>query len=599
MRTVGEVLAVALEHHRAGRLADAGALYSSLLAQEPEQPDALHLLGVATAQAGRAAEAEPLIARAIALRPGVADFHANHAQVLDTLGRTDEALTAYTQALRLNPNHPDALRNMARLLARLERLSAAADALRACVERTPDDLPTVTELARLCERLGRGSEAETWYRHVLARDPFNILALNNLGELKRRAGDAAEAVSLLSRAVSAAPDAPLPRCALANTLTSLFRFEEAEAHLAEAARRRPDALLPHRDLGVLLRLLGRSEEALAAFQVAATLAPQDPVANFGVALCLLRLGRYREGFAHYRWRWPSAAKPPRHQGLPAWSTGVSMGTPAGLRLLVWHEQGVGDTLMCLRFLPQLTAAGARLTIEVPAGLAPLVAAQGYGAVVVDAQTPAPGVGSAAPLPWDGQVPMMDLPGRFCPDPAAVPWTGPYLKADPGRKLRWTQMLGPKRGLRVGLFWQGNPDFPDDHWRSPGLAPLLPLLDVPGVEFVSLQMGPAKAALTDPAIPPGRIRDAAASIRDWADTAALVAGLDLVIGSDSACIHLAGALDVPAFLLLSPTTDWRWHDRGDTSPWYPSLRLFRQTRLGDWTAPVAAVKAALEERVAGR
>ncbi|TWB44130.1 tetratricopeptide repeat protein [Nitrospirillum pindoramense] len=594
MRTVGEVLTVALDHHRAGRLADASALYASLLVQEPEQPDALHLLGVATAQAGRPAEAETLIARAIARQPGVADYHANHAQVLDTLGRTDEALTAYTQALRLNPNHPDALRNMARLLARLERLSAAADALRACVERTPDDLSLVTELARLCERLGRVGEAESWYRHILARDPFDIVALNNLGDLRRRGGDTAEAVGLLTRAVSAAPDAPLPRCALANTLTSLSRFEEAEAQLAEAARRRPDAMLPHRDLGVLLRLLGRTEEALDAFHSAAGLAPTDPVANFGAALCLLRLGRYREGFDAYHWRWPSAAKPPRHQDLPAW-TGEA---PAGLRLLVWHEQGVGDTLMCLRFLPLLAAAGARLTIEVPAGLAPLVAAQGYGAVVVNAQTPAPGTASPAPPPWDAQVPMMDLPGRFCPEPAAVPWSGPYIKADPGRKLRWAQMLGTKRGrLRVGLFWQGNPEFPDDRWRSPGLTPLLPLLDVPDVEFISLQMGPARAALTNPAVPLGRIRDAAASIRDWADTAALVAGLDLVIGSDSACIHLAGALNVPAFLLLSPTTDWRWHDTGDTSPWYPSLHLFRQTRLGDWTAPVAAVKAALMEQVA--
>ncbi|MBB6250028.1 tetratricopeptide repeat protein [Nitrospirillum iridis] len=589
MRTVGEVLAVALEHHRAGRLADACALYSSLLAQEPEQPDALHLLGVATAQRGGAVEAEPLIARAIALHPGVADFHANHAQVLDTLGRTDEALTAYTQALRLNPQHPDALRNMARLLARMERLSAAADALRACVERAPDDLPTVAELARLCERLGRGAEAEGWYRHILTRDPFHSLALNNLGDLKRRAGDTAEAVSLLARAVAAAPDAPLPRCALAHTLTSLCRFEEAEAHLVEATRRRPDAMLPHRDLGVLLRLLGRTEEALAAFQMAVALAPDEPAANFGIALCLLRLGRYREGFGLYHWRWPSVARPPRHQGLPAWGQDA----PAALRLLVWHEQGVGDTLMCLRFLPLLARAGARLTIEVPAGLAPLVAAQGYGAVVVDAQTTAPGTGSTSPPPWDAQAPLMDLPARFCPEPATVPWAGPYLKADPGRKLRWTQMLGPKRGLRVGLFWQGNPDFPDDHWRSPGLIPLLPLLNVAGVEFVSLQMGPAKAALTDPGVPPGRIRDAAASIRDWADTAALIAGLDLVIGSDSACIHLAGALDVPAFLLLSSTTDWRWHDRGETSPWYPSLRLFRQKRLGDWVAPVAAVKAALE------
>ncbi|MDE1147558.1 MAG: tetratricopeptide repeat protein [Azospirillaceae bacterium] len=594
MRTVGEVLAVALDHHRAGRLADASALYSSLLAQEPDQPDALHLLGVATAQAGRAAEAEPLIARAIALHPGVADYHANHAQVLDTLGRSDAALTAYTQALRLNAGHPDALRNMARLLARLERVTAAADALRALVERTPEDLPTVAELARLCERLGRPAEAEGWYRHILDRDPFNTLALNNLGELRRRAGDPAAAVGFLTRAVAAAPDAPLPRCALANTLTSLFRFEEAEEQLREATRRRPNAMLPHRDLGVLLRLQGRTAEALDAFRQAVALVPTEPAANFGAALCLLRLGRYREGFDQYHWRWPSAARPAKHQGLPAWHHG----NPAGLRLLVWHEQGVGDTLMCLRFLPLLAAAGAKLTIEVPASLAPLVAAQGYGAVVVDAQTPAPG-STAAPSPWDAQAPMMELPARFCPDPGTLRWSGPYLKVDPGRRTRWTQMLGPKRALRVGLFWQGNPDFPDDHWRSPGLIPLLPLLDVPGVEFLSLQMGPAKSALTDPRIPPGRIRDAAASIRDWADTAALIADLDLVIGSDSACIHLAGALGVPAFLLLSPTTDWRWHDSGDTSLWYPSLRLFRQKRLGDWSHAVAAMKTALAERVGQR
>lgn len=571
------LLDTAIAHHRAGRLADAAAIYQDILSADAHHPDALHLLGVLLTQAGQADAGAALIAQAVLLLPGNADFHANHARALAALGQDEHAVTAARAAADLHAAHLPLLLELAARAGDVEMVLTACAALAANALQSGDR-----------------DAAIRWYRQTLAIIPDDPLALSNLGELLRQEGDYTAALPLLRQVADSRPNAPLPRCALARTLMELNRFDEARPLLEEVVRHHPAFLSGHRDLGQLRRLSGDTAGALRSYEAALALDPEDIACNLGRALCLLRLGRYAEGFAAYDWRWRTDTHPPRHTDLPRWTGGDAQDVP----LLVWHEQGVGDTLQCLRFLPPLITAGARVAVEVPAPLLPLLSGQAAFAgarLQTPSQTQRDRDEGRQPADLR-QIPFMDLAALACPDMAAIPWRGPYLHPDPIRRAHWLDWLGPRAGLRVGLFWQGNPAFPEDRWRSPGLLPLLPLLRVPGVSFVSLQLG-ADAELA--AAGGTGMRNAGAKVRDWADTAALMSCLDLVIGSDTACLHLAGNLGVPAWLILSTTTDWRWHDDRTDSPWYPDVRIFRQPVLGDWATPVTQAMAALAERAAAR
>lgn len=586
--------AVAL--HRDGQLAQAARLYQALLDHRPDHADALHLLGVLTAQArpdaagGR--DASALIARAAALTPERADIHANHARALAQAGDSTGATAAARAAAGRDPAHWPLLAQMG---AQAGDAAAVLDAFAA--------------LAAAAMAQGRREEARHWYRQTLALTPDDALALSNMGESLRQDGDYAGALPWLRQAVTASGGALLPACALADTLQELGQHEDALSLLdgllaATPPSHSPAAPAAHqalawRALAQVRRLTGDTGGALAAYERALALAPDDAPAQVGRAMSLLRLGHYAQGFAAYAARWRLAAHPPRHQDLPRW-TGDA---PRGMDLLVWHEQGVGDTLQCLRFLPILLRAGVRVTLEVPAPLEALLrTAPGLAGIPVLTPPQVAARKAAGTTPWRAQIPFMDLAGLLCPGPDAVPTPLGVLAPDPARRRQWADWLdahAPAATPRVGLFWQGNPAFPEDRWRSPGLASLAPLLAVPGVCFVNLQLGGGAALMATgaPALDPGMANQGAA-IADWADTAALMANLDLVIGSDTACLHLAGSLGLPTWLIVSTTTDWRWHDGRTDSPWYPSVRLFRQQRLGDWTAPVVAAAAALAKWVSG-
>ena len=405
--------------------------------------------------------------------------------------------------------------------------------------------------------------------------------VQDLLDLLRRAGRAADALPHLRAAVAEMPDDPRLPALLGALLAEAGPMPEAIAAFQRAVALRPDAA-GWSNLGKALAAQGRFAEADAAHAQALALAPSDAQLALNRAVALLKSGRLAEGWEalEYRYRLPGRTKPlpgPRAESLDA---------VAGRTVLLCQEEGLGDTLQMIRYAPLLAAHGARVLAWVPKTLMRLVAA-------------VPGVSGVVPpgaLPrFDLWCPMLSLPRLFGTTLERMPPAAPYLRADPADVARWAALL-PHGGLRVGVAWAGglHPNDPTaaatDRVRSMAPGFLAPLAEVPGIRLVSLQLGvapPPELGMADPM--PG--------VRDFADTAAVVANLDAVVSVDTSVLHLAAGMGKPVLLLDRYDACWRWlHGRTD-SPWYPTLRICRQTSPGDWSSAVAAAASALEEMAA--
>jgi tetratricopeptide (TPR) repeat protein len=595
---------------RAGDGAGAEACLAPLLAAAPREPDALHLLGLAAHRAGRHAEACAALASAVAARPAAALYRANLARALAAAGRLPEAEAALRAAIAAAPAEADLHYDLGLLLLRSGRAAEAASRLAAAAALAPADAPfqaeALTNLGAARAALGETAEAETCYRCALALAPSLAAACANLGALLCRLGRWAEAEQSLRRALEARPDFPAALDSLGTALAALGRPAEAEAAYrralalapdyadahsnlgtlldtagrfaeAESSHRRALALNPshaeaHLNLGNVLVALGRLPEAEASYRAALRLRPGEPEAEYNLGVALLSAGRLREGWAGYERRWDRRGAARREFPVPLWT-----GEPLGARRLLVHaEQGLGDTIQFCRFVPLLCSS--QIIFEVPPALFRLLAAQPLGARIVPRGDPLP--------PFDLHCPLMSLPHRLGATLETIPSS--RLAADPALAARWSARLAPLAclkgaGLKIGLAWAGNPDYAADRRRSLDPACLAPLLTLPNIAFISLQPN-------TPAPPP--LIDWTAELACFADTAALIAALDLVISADTAAAHLAGALGKPVWLLNRFDSCWRWLRARTDSPWYPTLRQFRQPRPGDWSAPIAAVRSAL-------
>ena len=421
----------------------------------------------------------------------------------------------------------------------------------------------VTRQYRACLRLASG---DARFRH-----DFASYLLEN--------SDPATALTVLREAPESAVTYNLRGMALAET----GKFKEAARSFDAAVRLDPDSPGGWSNLGMMLRIEGRFDESLAAYDRAIARADNDPGIRVNRAIALLQSGRWEEGWRDYEWRL-------RRPGFASAWTASPLAAGArvdGARVLIWHDDGYGDTLQFARYLPGLVEMGAAVTVSVPAALVRLMRGM-PGIDVVQA-------GDGAPPSHDFQCPFSGLPGVFGATTRNVPGN-PYLAADPALTAAWSVRL-PEDGLRVGLVWAGQArqwlqGFASvDRRRSAGLAAFTPLATVRGVRFVSLQAGTAAAQGQDP--PLGmELTDLMQSVSDFADTAAIIANLDAVISVDTSVAHLAGAMGKPVFLLDRYDNCWRWlHGRTDT-PWYPSMTIFRQPRPGDWGTPMNRAASAL-------
>jgi Flp pilus assembly protein TadD len=486
---------------------------------EPDDPDALHRLGVLRHQQGSSLKAVGLVAKAIAIRPDYPEAHRTLGNALRDLGRLAEAEASYREALRLRPDYPEAH----------------------------------CSLGNALRDLGHPAEAEASYRAALRLRPHYPEAHGNLGNALRRLG----------------------------------RPAEAEASYREALRLRPD-FLAHYSLGNALRDLGRPA---SSYREALRCRPEFPDAHTNLGHTLLLAGQFEEGWKEYEWRWKTNQL---SDGAGRFSAPLWRGETIGDRVILLHaEQGLGDTLQFCRYVPPI-AAGATVILEVQAPLRrPLSRLPGIAAIVAR--------GDRLP-PFDLHCPLLSLPRVFGTTLDTIPAEIPYLTAEPVLAADWRQRLAGLDGLRVGLVWAGarRPD-PNlaaiDRRRSITLDMMAPLGDASGVSFISLQKGEPAAQAANP--PRGMsLHDFTADLHDFADTAALIDGLDLVISVDTSVLHLAGALGKPVWLLNRFDTCWRWLLGRDDSPWYPQLRQFRQTRPSDWSSVILQVRDALQRLATG-
>jgi tetratricopeptide (TPR) repeat protein len=402
-----------------------------------------------------------------------------------------------------------------------------------------------------------------------------------------QAGRRAEAIDLLKRALALNPNSPDIHALIGHVLVEMDQLDQAIEHLQKAVALRPDFADAHANLSVALLRSGRPARAVDAAR--ASLALRDnPTARFNLGFALLLLGELRQGWREYLWRWRSPELNAAHSNRqPQWD-GSQL---AGRTLLVHCEQGLGDTIQFVRYVPLIAARqsqtrqGGEIVLECQPSLKSLLAnLPGAAAVIAKGETLPP---------CDLQCPMMTLPMLMDTTLQSIPADKPYLYADQTLAQQWQRRIATGCGSRtvskVGLAWAGRPSHPDDHHRSIPLADLGSLAQVSGIRWFSLQKGPRA---TDAAAGSFPLTDWTRDLADFADTAALIANLDLVLTVDTSLAHLAGALGKPVWVLLPYAPDWRWLlDRAD-SPWYPTMRLFRQATLNNWRDPIAAAALAL-------
>jgi tetratricopeptide (TPR) repeat protein len=436
----------------------------------------------------------------------------------------------------------------------------------------------------------RLKQAEQACLDALKADPARPEALNLLGVIANMGGDSARAAELIGRALLGQPDNPnfLSNLGMAlhaggkpdDALAAYDRALALKPGHPQATRNRANLLS---DRAVGLQRAGRYEEALAAFAQARAADPGSAQAEYNESLCLLTVGDFRRGWRQYEARWRMNDFREQQRGFlqPLWLGDKDV---RGRTLLLHAEQGQGDTLQFARYVPQVAARGARVVLEVQPTLKSLLARiEGAERVL--------GRGEMLP-PFHLHCPLMSLPlalgGEGVP-PAAVP----YLQPSPAAVRKWEALLGEKAAMRIGVVWSGQPGHHNDRNRSLALERLLPLAAT-GAQLVSLQK---EVRPQDEAVLRANagIRHFGADLVDYADTAALVSLLDLVISVDTSVAHLTGALGKPAWILLPFVPDWRWQLGREDSPWYPQARLFRQPKAGDWDSVIAALLAALAAR----
>lgn len=541
----------AIDLHLAGDLLSAEFAYREFLRDHPEECSALSFFGYLMSNQGRQAEALSLILRSVALGPSLAQAYIHLGQVHKALGQNDQAIAAYRLAVRIDRGNAIAYHNLGNLLMAAHRVREAEDA----------------------------------YAGAVAANPDQVDSLLGLGEALFAQAELRQAAEAFAEAVRMAPTRADARIDFGRALTEMFRLDDAEQQFCAVLAEGPNPRALH-NLGLACYYRGDLANAIRCFRQALALTPDDVVSHFHLAAALLRHGEFAEGWAEYEWRRKFEAHPTSSFAVPEWS-----GEPLeGRTVLLYGEQGLGDSLQFAGLLPLVAARGGQAMLAVPNELKRLLAgAAGVSRVI----------GFGEPADYDLHLPLLSLPHRLGIGLDQPPPVSPYLHAPPGLAEHWADRLAGATGLKVGLVWAGAPRRHDplaaivDKRRSISLGQLAPLAKNQGISWISLQKGEASAQIP-PLADRFPILDLTADLHDFADTAGLVANLDLVITIDSSVAHLAGAMGRPVWILSRFDGCWRWLNGRDDVPWYPSAWLFRQQAPGDWTPVIERMDAALRD-----
>ena len=591
-----------VRHHNNGRF-DTEAICHDIPLRDLSDPATLYSLGVQAAGRADYQLAAILIAQAIRCGgPTSARYSATLAEVFGAQGQHRQAVTCYQQAVSDRPAdislhlglaralindsrpaeaagvlsraialQPDAAEGWALLGATFNltgRHRDALDALHQAVQLQPMEATFHFDLGMTSSVLGEAHKAEAYYQRALQLRPTFPEAFNNLGNLLRRRGAGEEAARCYRRALNQRPDYDDARYNLGLAMQMLDLPKEAESCYRTIIRRQPNHHPAQNNLANSLLEMGRADEAIERYQDALRLTPDNREYRVNLGMAQLLSGNFPEGWRNY-----CARSVQRRNAAPLWQ-----GEPLqGRTILLSSEQGFGDTIQFVRYASLLKELDARVLVSCPSSLLQVLGTM-------------PDIASLAAVTGvlpssDYQIPLLHLPGIFGTLPETIPAKIPYLSADPGRVLAWATSLNiPESHLKVGIAWRGSPSHRNDRNRSIAPEELSALAGVPNTSFISLQQG-----LSDgirgilPFVPLGR------ELTDFADTAALMVNLDLVISVDTAVTHLAGAMAVPVWTLLAYNPDWRWMLDRDDSPWYPGMKLFRQEQRRDWSGVMQRVR----------
>jgi tetratricopeptide (TPR) repeat protein len=552
---VAKFFAEALQLYRARRLAEAEALCRRVISLSADHVNALHVLGRIAVETERPADAVASLTRAVKLQADNAALQGLLGTALLQLGRFEEAVTSLQSAQALAPEVAETHCALGVALAQLDREEPAMAAFLSALKRNPNLVQAHYNLANLYAGRRETAGAVRHYREALRLEPNNAFCHHRLGIGLSLEGHKAE----------------------------------AEKHFREAVRLQPGFIEAQHTLSAVLLLERRFDETVEQFERWVKAEPNSAEAHFDLGADLLMLGRFEEGWPHFEWRWQREGNVPlqRHFPQPQWR-GEDL---TGRTLLVHDEQGFGDSLHFCRYVTLMAARCEKVVFEARHELIRLFQPNltSERVSVVPRVAGYPGVEG---LPaTDYQVPLLSLPGLTGTRLETIPANVPYLHADPADIRDWEVRLAHLPRPRIALVWAGQPLYSKDAQRSIRLAQLAPLAEIPGPTFLSLQIGHAAAEAADP--PPGlAIHDFTGLIKDFADSAAFLATVDLLITVDTSAAHLAGALGRPVWLLNRFLPDWRWLLEREDSPWYPSLRMFRQAEPNEWDSVIGRVAAEL-------
>jgi tetratricopeptide (TPR) repeat protein len=645
MSVLMDLLQRAAQHHRAGELEQAEHLYREMLAREPDNADARHRLGLLELAQGRPAAAAEHLQSVVESHPHVALLHHHLGFALSAAGEHQRAVEQFQEAIRLDCSVAEVHAALGTSLQALGQIGPAKAAYGAALQLRPGDVTAHFNLATALHAEGNHAEAAGHYRAALAADSGRWQAHDGLAQCLRRLGHLSDAIAHYESAVARRPDSADLHHELGDAWLAAAEPARAEACLRKAMELSPRDVRVMSSLGVALHQLRRCREAKELFLRAGSLEPADAELSMNLAATAYALAEYAEAEASYRrvldeqpnrpaalvgmskaclmqdnltaarqfaeraaeidpadvdarlmrgtllltqgeWKpgwtdlnWCLTQKDYRlhlTSDDPARTPAVWNGTPVeAANVLIHGEYGLGDTLHFIRYLPwvkQRLPHGRVWTGVHPRLVALLVESGFEDCVALDGKLPA----------FDVRVGMMSLPGIFEATPDTIP-TAPYLAANRELVDAWRQRLADVRGFRIGIHWQGDPTFQSDRHRSIPLTSFAPLARTPGVALVSLQKGSATDQIGDVASEFDVIQfdNLDEQLGAFMDTAAIMSNLDLVITSDTAVAHLAGGLGIPVWVALARVADWRWMIDRDDSPWYPSMRLFRQRSFGDW------------------
>jgi tetratricopeptide (TPR) repeat protein len=547
---VNKALQEALKHLQSGNLHTAKDIYTQILSIHPDNINALHFLGLTHYQDGNLDTALRYITKAVVLGPNYADAQNNLGNVLLDMGRTDDAVTCFRKAISLNPGLCNAYIN----------------------------------LGTIFQKQGNLDEAVNYYQRAAECDPVNAEIHFTLGLIHQQKGNIDTAIDCYKNAVRHDADFFPANHALGITLQNKGLIADAIPFHQKAIQLNPTIPELYYNLGVALQETGHFDNAIAQYRKAVELKPDYAESYLNISLIHLLTGNFKDGWREFEWRWKSELFGNRIFSQPSWD-GSDI---RGRTILVYAEQGLGDTIQFIRYVPLLARRGTKVIVECQKELTSLLKDVGGIDQIVERGDPLP--------EFDVHCPLLSLPLLFNTTLENIPAEIPYISVDPTKVEKWrgkVEQVNAK--LRIGLVWAGKPTYQKVRHRSFPLSLFAPLANLEGIALYSLQKGEASQQVKNP--PDGlKIIDYTNEIADFSDTAAFIENLALIISVDTSVAHLAGAMGKPTWTLLPFIPDWRWLLNREDSPWYPTMRLFRQPKPGDRQAVIEKITEELRNTI---